>query len=257
MFDWRWFWYGFFAGVLGAAIADMAFSSTWRVLSDETFGVPPGIAYTPVRTWDPPLQVDALRAELSAAEGCWARVSQINVDTDDSGRLHAYLPDGNGIVYLPHTQVYRSHVYLENPRSTDAACKLKISVSDDGGPDPSPTPSPTPTPTPSPSPSPRTWTLIGTYYYTGSFHSQELVRTPDTSKILAIQFKVPTFCAAMDVVELGYVSEGAYEQADATAEPGVFLVAGGSGARAQAVALTTNGPEDLRCDVPVYVERAP
>lgn len=224
-----------------------AAEASWVKVVRQVVLVPRGLSTSPAYDFGPrPALIDALKVEFTVARGdvCGARVAA--VDVLEVGAMHAVrvLPNARGEVALPHVNLQAFAILVDQPTYIRGRCTMHVSVlpqDDDGGTDPDPTPG--------------DFELAGVITYQGGFqHRLELPIAGE--KVKRIWARIPAHCAGAEILEAGTVSEGHYDPARLV-DPAklIFAVAARDGVRAGALSISLNGPTNLSCDIPLYVEK--
>lgn len=230
-------------------VAPATKAEDWSVWVNTEYVMQRGISYSPIYDFGlRPAHVDAVKAELFVNRGatCNASIYSVDLVTNPNQRVFdRYFPNREGVIELPDTLVYQAIVVVQQTAIFASRCVLSLSglVADGGGTDPT---DPT-----------EGFELAGALNYEGGFRSRiELDVSPD-QKIAQFKVSIPAFCAGVEVLEAGTISEGFFDAArlvDADAD--VYEVNGGAGSRATSIALALNGPAGAACDIPVYVKYA-
>ncbi len=240
------------SSTLDLANVQMVDSSTkadqWSVWIDDEYTIQRGVSYSPVFDFGArPAHVSAVKAELFVNRGatCNAAIYSIDLVTNPNQRLFdRYYPNREGVVELPDAQIYQAVVVVEQSAFMTSRCVLKVSgLAADGGTDPT-------------DPS-EDFELAGALSYEGGFRSRIELDVNPEQKIAQFMVRIPEFCAGVEVLEAGTISEGFFDAARLVdAAKSLYEVNGGAGSRATSVALAMNGPAGAVCDIPVYVKYA-
>lgn len=225
------------------ALTALPVNESWQIVNQAEYSVPHGYSYSPYYYFsDGPTRLDGIKAEtLSGREPCYAQVYAIEVFTSPGQAMGTrYLPNAAGEVALPQVVVDKLIVTVNQPLLATNLCVLRISARRTGAPHEDPS----------------DYTFAGVVNYQGGFRDSLSVALAG-EKIQKIWLRLPSYCADVETLAVGIISEGHY---DATtpleSTPGLYEVNNGAGARASALSLSFNGPSTLSCDIPVYVSKA-
>jgi len=95
--------------------------------------------------------------------------------------------------------------------------------------------------------------LAGAVDYKGGFSKLELpIAVKDI--VRSIRVGIPKFCKDVEILELGTITEGVYDEADLANEADrIYSVNQGAGLRISSVRLTLNGPSTAQCSIPLFL----
>jgi hypothetical protein len=216
----------------------------WRVVVDQAYLVPRGFSYSPLYDFGArPVAIDAVKVQLFVERGraCGAAVQAIDVAHDNTrSAMTRYTPDLNGEIVLAPGMLSKMMIHLYQPYYLTGSCIVRISVLPADGSNPR-----------DPSDD---FQLGGAMNYQGGFRNRIELPIDSTDKIGKFWLRIPSFCAGLEVLEAGTVTEGQYEAArlvDGDAQ--IYEVNGGAGTRISAIQVSINGPADASCEIPVYL----
>lgn len=96
-------------------------------------------------------------------------------------------------------------------------------------------------------------TLVGVINYEGGFGQNLSLNVKSQKLVTSFRVKVPSFCKDLEILEAFTITEGVKDKATAfSATPTAFKVNEGHGSRISAIELTVLGPEDSKCQLPIY-----
>ncbi len=216
----------------------------WQTFVEQTYLIGRGLSYSPIYDFGPAgTTVDALKSELFVARGdiCSAAIYSVDIATAPAQTLATrYFPNRDGVVELPNVTVYKAVIIVQQASAYTSRCILRLSGQLHGGTD---------------DPIPGDFAMLGALNYQGGLAQQDI--HVGGAKVKQFWVRLPQFCAGLEVLEAGTITEGQYDKARLVdAAKMIFEVNGGAGARVGDIRVIFNGPHDSTCDVPVYVKSA-
>ncbi len=96
-------------------------------------------------------------------------------------------------------------------------------------------------------------TIAGAIDYKGGFAKLELQVTLKDI-VRSVRVGIPKFCKDVEILELGTITEGVYDEAELANEAArIFSINKGAGLRISGVRLTLNGPATAECSIPLFL----
>lgn len=222
-------------------------NSGWQLIHEALVVIPYGNSFSRDYLFDPALEATALKVTLTAPNGGACRATTSFLGLTFSARQDVYTvvyPDRDNVFSTPIGTVswIRFHNYYTG--ILDIQCVRRLYARNDN-PD-------------NPPPPAAEFEFLGVLNYEGGFQTTGLdIDSPD--KVTSLWIRVPDYCAELEILEAGTVTEGVFDRATRTEADGewIFEVNGGAGSRVGAMKASLNGPRSLQCDIPVYVTMQP
>jgi hypothetical protein len=230
----------------------VAESNAWQLINETLIRIPAGDSRSRDYFFEPLLRADEILVVLETEAGrpCRAGTTFIEMTSSEDQRIYSNVfANAEGVFPIASGAIHflRFNNYHPGVLSVDCYRRLYARTLGDTPPDSDDDDDAT-----DDEPS-EEFEYLDFISYEGGF-AQAGVGVENTAMLTKFWLRVPEYCAGLEVLEAGTVTEGVFDVAARVDADGaeIYEVNAGAGMRVSDIKATLNGPRDLSCDIPVY-----